>query len=275
MRKSKGTCFSWFTTAANMDVSAFPQTYQLHLPQSEIKLLLRWFCSPKEDAHSLVKKGIIKRNKPACDMIWSSVCQRGRGKCTSKLRQTEFQHAENKIPIFTHTHTHTHFLMRNSFLEEKTLTYTLLGFAEGLTGRRMQNLSYAGAPLLGIFFPTLVMNTLLDILVTSFPKKQFGAVILIGQVSCNESLSLAQMGPHFTHMHSFFHFLRLHEGRSKQLWPVISPALNNRVAINKWTSFFSLNMQLHEIDYRSDKTQNNCTNTELGSDFYQHEIKVV
>lgn len=34
-------------------------------------------------------------------------------------------------------------------------------------------------------------------------------------------------------------------------------------------------MQLHEIDSRSAKTQNNSTNTELGSDFYQYEIKVV
>jgi len=37
---------------------------------------------------------------------------------------------------------------------------------------------------------------------------------------------------------------------------------------------FFLHMQLHEIDYRSDKTQNNSTNTALGSDFYQDEIKV-
>lgn len=34
-------------------------------------------------------------------------------------------------------------------------------------------------------------------------------------------------------------------------------------------------MQLHETDYRSDKTQNNSANTELGSDFYQYEIEVV
>lgn len=34
-------------------------------------------------------------------------------------------------------------------------------------------------------------------------------------------------------------------------------------------------MQLHEIDYRSDKNQSGSTNTEPGSDFYQYEIKVV
>lgn len=114
-------------------------------------------------------------------------------------------------------------------------------------------------------------NTLIDILVTSFSQKQSGAVILTGQVSCNESLSSAQMGPH---MHCSFHSLRLCGDKRKQLWPLILPAWNNIVAINKWTTF-SLNMQLHGIDYRSDKTQNNSTNTELGSDFYQYQMKVV
>lgn len=79
--------FNQCMTAANVVVSRFPQPYQPHLLQSEIKLFLRWFSFPPKKMHThLLNRRLLRQtNQP---IMWVEEClpQVEREMC--KLRQT-------------------------------------------------------------------------------------------------------------------------------------------------------------------------------------------